>query len=152
MRFEIKSFHELTVSELYAMLRLRERVFIVEQSCPYQDLDDTDQKALHVFLYEEEKLAAYTRIFRSGIKYPEASIGRVVTSPAHRGKGYGEKVMKASIEELLRIGEPHIVLSSQAYAEKFYEKLGFKRTEKEPYLEDDIPHVEMEFRGVLEDE
>lgn len=152
MRFEIKSFHELTVSELYAMLRLRERVFIVEQSCPYQDLDDTDQKALHVFLYEEENLAAYTRIFRSGIKYPEASIGRVVTSPAHRGKGYGAMVMKASMEELLKIGESHIILSSQAYAEEFYKKLGFKRTEKEPYLEDDIPHVEMEFKGELEHE
>lgn len=81
-----------------------------------------------------------------------ASIGRVVTSPVHRGKGYGAKVMKASIEALQRMGEPHIVLSSQAYAEKFYEKLGFKRTGKEPYLEDDIPHVEMEFKGELEHE
>lgn len=152
MRHEIKAFNDLTVKELYAMLHLREKVFIVEQNCPYQDLDYTDQKALHVFLYEDEDLAAYTRIFDRGIKYPAASIGRVVTDPKYRGQGYGEVIMKVSIKELLLRGEPHIMLSSQAYAEKFYERLGFKRTEKAPYLEDDIPHVEMEFKGGIEDE
>ena len=152
MRYEFKPFHELTVSELYDLLHLREKVFIVEQECPYQDLDYTDQKAVHVLLYEGKELAAYTRIFQRGIKYSEASIGRVVTSPSHRGKGYGALVMKASMEALRKMGENHIVLSSQAYAEKFYERLGFKRTEKEPYLEDEIPHVEMEFKGELDDE
>lgn len=152
MHYEIKPFHELTVPELYDLLHLREKVFIVEQNCPYQDLDYTDQKAHHVLLYEGGVLAAYTRIFRKGIKYKEASIGRVVTSPTHRSKGYGEIVMKISMEALARLGEDHIVLSSQAYAEKFYAKLGFRRTSKEPYLEDDIPHVEMEYKGVLKDE
>lgn len=147
MKIIVKNFQDLSVSELYQVLHLREKVFIVEQSCPYQDLDYTDQEAIHILVYQKNNLVAYTRIFRHGVKYKEASIGRVVTDPSFRSHGYGKIVMQASIQELGKMGENVIVLSSQAYAEKFYRKLGFQRTTKAPYLEDDIPHVEMVYRG-----
>ncbi|WP_312654454.1 GNAT family N-acetyltransferase [Proteiniclasticum sp.] len=142
----IKSFNELTLKELYDILQLRVEVFILEQNCLYQDLDGYDEKADHVMIMEGNDLAAYARIFRSGIRYPAASIGRVITSPKYRGKGYGDLLMSESIRGLVKMGEEKIMLSSQSYAEGFYRKHGFKRTEKDPYLEDDIPHVEMEYR------
>jgi len=142
----IKSFDELTLKELYDILQLRVEVFILEQSCLYQDLDGYDEKADHVLIFEGSDLAAYARIFRSGIKYEAASIGRVITNPKYRGNGYGDILMKESIKALLDMDEHHIMLSSQSYAEGFYKKHGFVRTEKESYLEDDIPHVEMEYR------
>lgn len=142
----IKSFNELTLKELYDILQLRVEVFILEQSCLYQDLDGYDEQADHVMIFEGDELAAYARIFRSGIKYPAASIGRVITSPRFRGKGYGDILMEESIRVLLNLDENHIMLSSQSYAQKFYAKHGFLRTDRASYLEDDIPHVEMEYR------
>lgn len=142
----IKSFNELTLKELYDILQLRVEVFIVEQNCLYQDLDGYDDKADHVLIMEGNDLAAYARIFRSGIKYESASIGRVITNPKYRGKGFGDLLMTESIRALEKMDENHIMLSSQSYAEGFYKKHGFVRTERETYLEDDIPHVEMEYR------
>lgn len=147
MKIVTKPFDALTLDELYAILRLRQEVFILEQNCFYLDQDGYDQVAEHVMLYEGDHLAAYARVFKKGIKYDAASIGRVITSTQYRGKGLGIPLMEASIQTLLMQGEDHIKLSSQAYAEGFYEKVGFKRTEKAPYLEDDIPHVEMEYKG-----
>lgn len=141
----IKSFNELTLKELYEILKLRVEVFMLEQNCLYQDLDGDDDKADHVLIREGNDLAAYARVFRSGIKYPAASIGRVITHPKYRGKGYGNILLKESVEFLFNQDEDHIMLSSQSYAEGFYIKNGFSRTEREPYLEDDIPHVEMEY-------
>jgi len=144
MRWEIKSFDELTTSALYAIIQLRVEVFVVEQNCPYQDLDYADQKALHLMGYDEEnRLAAYTRIFDKGIKYAEASIGRVVTAPFARGKGAGRELMEASIQQIYRqFGRQPIRISAQQYLEKFYSSLGFE-TVSDMYLEDNIPHVEM---------
>ena len=146
MNTVIKSFNELTLKELYNILQLRVEVFILEQECLYQDLDGYDDKAYHVQVYEGDELAAYARLFVSGIKYPAASIGRVITSPRYRSRGYGDVLMEESIKMLESLGETHIMLSSQSYAQKFYERHLFNRTDKESYLEDDIPPVEMEYR------
>lgn len=146
MKVVVKPFDALSVKELYDIIQLRVEVFILEQTCLYQDLDGNDDKAYHVQILEGDEIAAYARVFRSGIKYPAASIGRVITSPKYRGKGYGDLLMKESIRCAEELGETHIMLSSQNYAQEFYARHGFKRTSRESYLEDDIPHVEMEYR------
>jgi len=146
MKIVIKSFKELTTKELYNIIQLRIEVFILEQTCFYQDLDGYDDKAYHVQILEGDEIAAYARVFKSGIKYPTASIGRVITSPKFRGKGYGDILMRESIRCAEGLEEHHIMLSSQSYAQEFYAKHGFKRTTRESYLEDDIPHVEMEYK------
>jgi ElaA protein len=139
----LKLFEELTTAELYAILRLRSEVFVVEQNCPYLDLDNKDQKCHHLMLYDEDRLAAYCRLLPAGISYSEISIGRVISAPSHRGTGVGKKVMQLGIgycEELFGTGP--IRIGAQVYAKPFYEALGFVE-EGEEYLEDDIPHVEM---------
>ena len=92
----VKAFHELSVTELYDLLRLRSEVFVVEQNCVFLDLDNKDQKCYHLLLYQENEMVAYTRIVPAGLSYQEVAIGRVVSSPAHRGKGLGRKVMVLS--------------------------------------------------------
>lgn len=139
----IKPYKDLTLDELYEIMKLRIEVFINEQDCNYQDLDGTDHLADHVMVMENSILAAYARVFPSGVKYEEAAIGRVITKKTFRGKNLGEHLMKESMKYLFAKGENKIKLSSQLYAEGFYAKLGFTRTTKEPYLEDKIPHVEM---------
>ncbi|MHA7131386.1 GNAT family N-acetyltransferase [Algoriphagus namhaensis] len=142
-RTDIKSFAELTTAELYSILRLRAEVFVVEQDCPYQDLDQKDQKCQHVMLYQGDDLIAYSRLVPAGLSYPEVAIGRVITSAAVRGKGYGKILMEISIQACREIfGKGPIRLSAQVYAKDFYGALGF-RAEGEEYLEDGIPHVEM---------
>ncbi len=143
MDIRIKEFKDLTLSELYTLLKLREEVFIMEQKILYQDLDDMDQLAFHVMIFEDKEMVAYARGFRSQIKYEEASIGRVLTRLSYRNKGYGIPLMKSAMRHLFVLGENSIKISAQAYAQAYYEKLGFLRTNREPYLEDTIPHVEM---------
>jgi ElaA protein len=143
MKIEIKKFQELTSQELYDILQLRSEVFVVEQDCVYQDLDGKDKKALHIIGYKDDKVVAYTRIFRSGDYFHEASIGRVVVKPLERKFGYGVDIMKASIaavENLFK--ETTIHLSAQCYLKNFYNSLGFKEVGAE-YLEDGIPHIGM---------
>ena len=149
-----KTFDELTTTELYALLHLRNEVFIVEQKCPYQDLDYADQAAVHVMGYDaDNRLAAYTRIFAPGIRsrgmtYDMASIGRVLTSGAARGKGIGKELMERSIAVLEeRFGKQPVKISAQQYLKAFYESLGFRQT-SDMYLEDDIPHIEMIREGM----
>lgn len=144
MTWNTKSFDSLTITELYAILHLRSEVFVVEQQCPYQDLDYSDQKALHLMGTDEEgKLLAYTRIFAPGIKFQEASIGRVVTSPQARGKGAGRQLMERSIEVLqASYGVIPIRIGAQQYLQQFYTSLGFEQT-SDTYIEDGIPHIEM---------
>ncbi|RZA09344.1 MAG: GNAT family N-acetyltransferase [Proteobacteria bacterium] len=142
LRWELKSFAALTTLELYEIMRLRAEVFVVEQNCVYQDCDGYDQSCRHLFAREGEEIAAYLRLVPAGVKYPDASIGRVVTSPRARGKGIG----RALVKEALRLCDeekiPGLRISAQAYLEKFYRELGFERV-GEAYLEDGIPHVEM---------
>ena len=138
-----KSFSTLTVNELYEILRLRAEVFVVEQTCDYQDLDGKDHDSLHVCGYENEQLMAYARIVNAGISYSEISIGRVVVSPKKRGVGLGKELMIESLAQIqYKFGPNPVRISAQTHLEKFYNEMEFKSTGK-AYLEDGIPHIEM---------
>ena len=139
----VKTFDELTKQELYDLLQLRSAVFVVEQDCVYKDLDGKDMKALHVMGFKNEKLVAYTRIFKPGLYFEQASIGRVIVAKNERRHDYGNQIMKASIEAIKeRFNETCIKISAQCYLNKFYTNLGFKAV-GDTYLEDGIPHVGM---------
>ncbi len=143
MEFFVKKFNELSIDQLYAILQLRSEVFVVEQTCVYQDMDFKDQKALHVIGMKNNVVVAYTRIFAPGIYFKEASIGRVVVKETERKFGYGYDLMKVSIEAIdafYKVTE--ITISAQEYLAKFYMNLGFKQV-GDGYLEDGIPHIEM---------
>jgi ElaA protein len=143
MDITVKTFEELNTTELYNILQLRSAVFVVEQDCVYQDLDGKDQKALHVIGTKNKNVIAYTRIFKSGDYFKEASIGRVVVAEGERRYGYGKVIMDASIQAVKqRLGETVIKISAQTYLTSFYNSLGFKET-GEGYLEDGIPHIAM---------
>lgn len=140
----LKKFDELTVQELYEVLRLRTEVFVVEQNCVFQDMDNKDQHCYHLLGRKNGLLAAYTRIVPTGISYNDApSIGRVVTSPQARGEGLGRTLMLESIKELFRVyGKSTIRIGAQLYLKKFYESLGFEQS-SDIYDEDGIDHIEM---------
>lgn len=138
-------FYELSLDELYAILALRQEVFIVEQNCPFLDADGKDQTALHLMLFDkEDNLIAYTRLFDKDLYYEGyTSIGRVVTSPKARGGGIGRVLMEKSIEKVLDLfGQTPIKIGAQKYLEKFYQSLGFELTGND-YIEDGIPHTYM---------
>lgn len=139
----IKKFEALTTNELYAILRLRSEVFVVEQDCVYQDLDYKDKKAQHVIGWINNTIVAYTRIFDTKLYFDEASIGRVVVDKKYRSKGFGKDIMEASINAIKsHYNQTKIKISAQTYLVKFYNELGFKEHGK-PYLEDGIPHTVM---------
>ena len=143
MSWLLKYFDELTVQELYAILQLRNEVFIIEQNCIYPDLDDKDQAAHHLMCFDNNKLIAYTRILAPGISYPDPAIGRVVTAPGARRSGLGKELMQRSIDSCKNLfGNTSVTLSAQLYLKKFYESLGFSAV-SEVYLEDGIEHVKM---------
>lgn len=139
-------FSELEPEELYAAVRLREEVFVVEQQCAYQDADGRDPQAWHLLGWSGETrrdLVAYARIFERGVRYTECSIGRVVTSPRVRGTGIGKALMAEALRriDMLVPGQP-IKIAAQRRLEKFYQDFGF-RTVSAPYEEDGIIHVDM---------
>lgn len=140
-------FSELTAADLYSVVRLREAVFIVEQNCPYPDSDGRDPNAWHLLGWSERSagrvLVAYARIFGPGVRYDEASIGRVVTAPEVRGTGKGRALMAEALRRIdsLMPGQP-IRIAAQRRLEDFYLGLGFK-TVSDPYEEDGIIHVDM---------
>ena len=139
----IKKFEALTTNELYVILKLRSEVFVVEQDCVYQDLDDKDKKALHVIGWFDSTIVAYTRVFDINLYFDEASIGRVVVNQKYRSKGFGKDIMEASIIAIKsHYNQTKIKISAQTYLIKFYNELGFKEQGK-PYLEDGIPHTVM---------
>jgi ElaA protein len=143
MIWTLKSFDELTAKELYNILQLRNEVFIVEQNCPYQDLDNKDLYAFHLMGMKENKLLAYSRLLAPGISYSESSIGRVVSSPAARKTGMGKKLMKESIVQIKNLFQTDIIrIGAQLYLKNFYESFGFLQ-EGDIYLEDNIPHLIM---------
>ena len=143
LNIEIKTFNELSTQELYAILQLRSEVFVVEQDCVYLDIDGKDQKALHILGYKDEKLVAYTRIFKAGYYFEETSIGRVLVRFNERKFKYGYTIMEASIAAIkTHYNETLIRISAQSYLRKFYNNLGFKEVGEE-YLEDGIPHINM---------
>ena len=144
MNTVIKNFSELSTEEIYNILKLRSEVFVVEQNCVYQDIDEKDQKATHLFIEKNNEIIAYTRIFKKGDYYEEnPSIGRVVVSKKERGKNLGKEIMLNSIEFVKKELEGRkIELSAQKYLDKFYKDLDFY-SEGEDYLEDGIPHQRM---------
>ena len=143
MEFIIKYFEELTIHELYGILQLRSEVFVVEQDCVYQDLDFKDQKSLHVFGYKNDKIVAYTRIFKPGDYFDNASIGRVIIAKSERKFGFGHDLIKASIDVVkTEFKVDKITISAQFYLKKFYQMHHFFQV-GEGYLEDGIPHIRM---------
>jgi ElaA protein len=139
-----KPFSELTPHELYDIIRLRVEVFIVEQNCIFQDLDNKDQHCSHLMFYNDDALVAYARIVPPGLAYSSAmSIGRVITSATVRGTGTGFELMTDAINYCYKFfGKNEIKIGAQLYAKAFYERLGFKQSGA-VYLEDGIDHIEM---------
>jgi ElaA protein len=150
LRWTLRAYGELSVEELYALLEIRQRVFVVEQECPYLDADGRDTHSWHLFgRGPDGSLIAYLRIVAPGFRFSEPSIGRVLTHPDFRGRGYGKILMGEGIRRCRGLfpGTP-IRISAQAYLERFYEELGFERDrEGNPYEEDGIPHIEMLYRS-----
>lgn len=143
LTFKIKSFNELSLTELYNVLQLRSEVFVVEQNCVYQDIDGKDEKAIHLIGTFNNEIVAYVRIFKPGDYFEAASIGRVVVKQSYRDRKWGYDLMQEAIEVTKTVlNETYITISAQLYLKKFYENLGFVQT-SEMYLEDDIPHIEM---------
>jgi ElaA protein len=139
----LKKFDELSPYQLYAILQLRNEVFVVEQNCAFQDADDKDQDCYHLMGFVDNKLAAYTRLVPPGVIYSEISIGRVVTSPAVRRSGAGRELMKKSVDTCYTLfGEAPIKIGAQLYLKRFYESLGFQQI-SDVYLEDGIEHIYM---------
>ena len=142
-----RNFNSISKDELYDVLSLRQRVFIIEQDCLYEDLDYSDQDANHLLLYKDNKLIGYSRVFSPGIKYDAASIGRIVTDLDYRGRGYGKIITQESIQFLKNnFPESDISISAQYRLVDFYENLGFER-EGNVYLEDDIDHIKMTLKS-----
>jgi len=146
MHWILKEFKDLTLEEFHSILQLRINVFVVEQDCPYPELDGKDKQAYHFFAFAEEdpsQIIAYTRIFKPGDYYTEAAIGRVVVHPDHRKDGLGYTLMKGSITQIeFLFKTKKIKIGAQTYLQKFYESLGFIKVGKD-YIEDGIPHIYM---------
>ena len=139
----IKTFDKLTTKELYQILSLRSEVFVVEQDCVYQDLDNKDQKALHLYLVKNNHIIAYARIFGPGNYFENASIGRVVVDQYHRKFKLGHHLLRESIKAVKDNFQTNkITISAQEHLEKFYNSHHFSKIGK-GYLEDGIPHIEM---------
>ncbi|AVQ47084.1 acetyltransferase [Clostridium botulinum B str. Osaka05] len=146
MNFKIKKFNELTVEEIYEILKIRNEVFIVEQKCPYDDCDGKDKNAYHLFYMEEGKVISYLRILEKGLSYDEISIGRVLVDKDYRGKGLARKSILQAIDFIQNnLKENSIRISAQHYLMDFYKSFGFEPV-SEVYLEDNIPHIEMLYK------
>lgn len=136
-------FKDLTASELYAIIKLRNEVFVVEQNCVFQDADDKDQKCYHLTGLAGNELAAYARLVPAGVSYDYPSIGRIVTSFKYRNTGAGKALLHKAIKQCnLLFGEQTIKIGAQLYLKNFYESFGFKQI-RDIYDEDGIPHIEM---------
>lgn len=148
MEWIIKKYKDLTIEELYNILKVRNEVFVVEQKCPYQDCDGKDQFSYHLFSEDNKKIVAYCRIVEKGVSYDEISIGRVLVIEKYRSKGIARELLINAIrfaEETLN--ETTIRISGQVYLKDFYKSLDFKEV-SDVYLEDNIPHIEMLYQKV----
>jgi ElaA protein len=141
LRWHDRSFGELSIVDLYAILELRQRVFVVEQSCAYLDADGLDRASRHLWAEPPagDDIVAYLRISPAGVKYREVSLGRIATAPRTRGMGLGRELVRRG---LAAVGPAPVRISAQAHLERFYAGLGFHRA-SEPYSEDGIVHIEM---------
>lgn len=144
LNWKIKPFNELSVTELYSLLELRSEVFVVEQNCAYQDIDGKDKKALHLLGELDGQIVAYCRLFKSGDYFDQASIGRVLVKEVFRNKKWGHDLIVLAIETISsHFNENKITISAQLYLKNFYESHQFIQT-SDSYLEDGIPHIEMQ--------
>lgn len=138
----VKHFQELTTEELFLIYKLRVSVFVVEQQCPYQEVDDFDRQAYHVLFQNQEGLQGYLRVLPQGTVFPEVSIGRVIS--VKRRCGIGSQLLTKGIETAKeKFDAKTILIEAQTYAKPFYERAGFKQTSEE-FLEDGIPHIQMQ--------
>lgn len=145
MNLEIKKFNELTVEELYDILKVRSEVFVVEQNCVYNDQDGKDIDSIHIMIKEGNKIMAYLRVIKAGISYDNASIGRVLVTSEARKKGLARKIVCAGIDYIINSwNEDKITIGAQNYLRDFYESLGFEAV-SEVYSEDGIPHLDMTY-------
>lgn len=144
MQWILKKFNDLTLNEFHDILQLRINIFIVEQKCPYPELDDKDQIAFHLFgINQEKRIIAYTRIFKPGDYYKEAAFGRVVVHHEYRSQNIGFQLLKQTVIETRRLfGNINIKIGAQTYLKNFYQSLGFHQVGDE-YIEDGIPHIHM---------
>ncbi len=141
LHFHIKSFPELTTSELYSLLRVRSQVFVVEQNCVYQDLDGDDQQSFHLWLTRSTQILALARVCPAGTHMTEVSIGRVITT--ERGKGYGKLIMSRAIDAAIQHFHAQCIdIEAQEYARGFYESVGFRKS-SDTFMLDGIPHIRM---------
>ena len=142
MEWKLKKFDDLTSDELYGILKLRSEVFVVEQDCVYQDLDDKDQLSYHLFLENDGETVAVSRIIPENVSYEDMAIGRVIVKKSYRGQKISRVMMQKAIDYIIDdLGKTSIRLSGQAYLCEFYLSLGFKKV-SERYLEDGIYHYE----------
>ncbi|MEE0935162.1 MAG: GNAT family N-acetyltransferase [Methanobrevibacter sp.] len=142
MDWFLKEFDELNLDELYEILKLRAEVFVVEQDCAYNDLDDKDQMAMHLFLKDGGEIIAVSRILPENVAFEDMAIGRVIVKKEYRGRGIATEIMKKAIDYIVNdLKKDKIRLSGQAYLVRFYEDLGFKKV-SDVYLEDGIDHFE----------
>jgi len=143
LKWIFKKFEELTLQELYDALALRQSVFGIEQNCIYLDEDGMDQPAYHLLGYRKDKLVAYARITFPGVMFPEVSIGRIVTDPKERKKGYGKQVTALALQKVKEIyGDVPVKIAAQSYLLRFYRSFGFEPVGEE-YLWDGIRHRDM---------
>lgn len=141
MELIVKHFDELSTKELFEIYKLRVDVFVVEQECPYPEVDDADLTAHHIWLQDEDGIEAYARVLPPGTTFNEASIGRVIAKK--RRLGLGTKIVSAAIEVVKeKFKTTEIKIGAQVYARSLYESLGFQQV-SEPYLEDGIAHILM---------
>lgn len=139
----IKEFNELNIYELYEILKLRNEIFIVEQQCIYQDIDEKDKNSYHIFSMENNEICSYVRVLKPLTRYKEASIGRVITKKSHRKRGLGKTNLILALDFMkISLKESTVRISAQEHLMDFYGLLGFKKV-SESYLEDGIPHIEM---------
>ncbi|MGD7022210.1 GNAT family N-acetyltransferase [Rossellomorea vietnamensis] len=143
MSWNIKKFDELTNRELYNLLKERTLVFVVEQNCPYLEVDGKDPFSYHLFKEDDGEIIAYLRILPAGVSYQEVSIGRVFVKKEFRGQGLAEELIKKGLEFIQKeLNETTVKIQAQDYLRKFYGSFGFQAI-SETYLEDNIPHVDM---------
>ncbi|WRP07420.1 GNAT family N-acetyltransferase [Rossellomorea aquimaris] len=143
MNWKLKSFNELSTHELYGILQVRTQVFVVEQECPYMEVDGKDLHAYHLYKEENGDVVAYARLLPAGVSYKEPSIGRVLVKDDYRGKGLASELVKRGLDFIHdELSERTVKIQAQEYLREFYGSFGF-RAITETYLDDGIPHIDM---------